>query len=146
MNEEYVAYADVDAYRQWTFTGEGEDLPLDLEKGLAAASRLFDHLPTVQAKFVLSRVSGTDEDSLRSALRDAVCAQVEYWVEIAGGEEVDFSQDILRPVYGGWTGVGEVTLPPYQIVSGRAVQVLMTAGWWSANPNRVGDRAGGYWG
>ncbi len=61
-----------------------EELPSQIEKLIKRASELIDY-------FTLNRIDNTNAEHLQAA-QNAVCAQVEYWVNI------DESVDIIGPL------------------------------------------------
>lgn len=112
-----VAYADTTALEEFT----GAAAPDGADRLLARASELVDD--RVRCTFDVDTTTSlpTDPD-IATALEQAVCAQVEYWVEV--GEEHDVE---------GLSGVGIAVgalrldeLPPE--LAPRARRILRTAG------------------
>lgn len=112
-----VAYADTTALEAFT----GTTVPTGADRMLERASELLDE--KVRRPFDVSTTTSlpTDED-VATAMEQACCAQVEYWVEV--GEESDIGGEFDRPI-----GVGHLTMghmPPE--LAPRAKRILRLAG------------------
>lgn len=109
------------------------DAPEDFDRLLERASELIDDYLRTAVYDVDDDGAPTDDDVI-AALRDATCAQVEFW--LAGDEE----DDILGPVQGFSLGGMQVqygagptrTLPYY--LAPRAARLLRNAGLYSGEP------------
>lgn len=92
----------------------------EAERLLARATELIDEV--VRLPFTVSTVTGLPTDStLAGALRDAVCAQVEQWLEV--GEEND-----VDGLAGTQVGIGAYSGLRAPKVAPRAVRFLGNAG------------------
>jgi len=117
-----------------TFTGASA--PVDATWLLLRASSLIDDYIRTAVYPVDADDFPTDTDDI-AALRDATCAQVEYWV--ASDEE----DDILGPVQGInlgdmalQYGAGENRVSPLYLAP-RAAQILRIAHLYSGQPVRL---------
>ncbi len=100
-----------------TYTGIPEsDLPDDSDRLLERASDIIDYL----VKIDYTESDYTDE------LRDATCAQVEYWLSM--GEEIDYTQFPHNFSIGSFSmgsGTGNQNINPY---APRMYRILLSAG------------------
>ncbi len=113
-----VAYATAEEYT--TFADVAADA--DVDRLLERASELIDD--TVRATFTISSSTSLPTDTtIAAAMRDATCAQVEYWVTEVG-EEHDIAGMGNRQVSIGHLSMDH--LPP--VVAPRARRFLSVAG------------------
>ncbi len=87
----------------------GADAPAQAERLLERAAELLDERVTVPFDVDTATQLPTDAD-VAAALRDASCAQVEYWLEL--GEEVDIIGQRGRIVVSGFQGEAPGRLAP----------------------------------
>lgn len=117
-----VAYATPDELAEFLRS----TAPADAQRLLERASEVVDE--KVRARFTIDQDTSlpTDEDTA-AALRDAACAQVEFWGEV--GEDHD-----LAGLFGSGVAVGNLRvdkLPPD--LAPRARRILLTAGLLDAS-------------
>lgn len=125
----YQAYATTEELSSFLGVAEGL-LPADASRLLLRASTLIDSIPTLR-NFSIDAVTGIPTDGdVAAAMRDAVCAQVEYWFEIGGGaQDPDVSgeaHDILR--LDGPQKIGSIEVPQLRRFAPRAVDILRAVG------------------
>jgi len=110
-----MIYATADQVAEY-LAKEASALPADIDRLLARASKMVDTR-------TLNRIDSTDADHL-SAAQEAVCAQIEYWIE--NNEETEFSGPIRSQMAGKtltvYAGNGNPRLAP------RAKDALLLAG------------------
>lgn len=117
-----AAYATTAELAAWL----GTDPPADAERQLRRASELLD--ATVYGAYSVDSVTGLPADPDAAAvLRDAACAQVEFWVEV--GEAHDFDGGA-----GGQISIGGLAMRRPSRLADRALDLLRTAGLM--NPGR----------
>ncbi|MEN6426106.1 MAG: hypothetical protein ABFE13_12125 [Phycisphaerales bacterium] len=101
--------------------------PNDLTRELLRASELIDDFIRTACYEVDDEGDPTDADDI-AALRDATCAQVEFW--LAGDEE----DDVLGPIKELKIGTVDA-IPAYvHVLAPRAARILRTAGLYSNSP------------
>ena len=119
-----AAYATTADLAAWL----GTDAPEDSERLLRRASELLD--ATVYGAYAVDSATGLPADpDAAAALRDAACAQVEFWVEVGEAHDLDGGA-------GSQVSVGGLAMQRPGRLSGRALDLLRTAGlmnpWRSA--------------
>jgi hypothetical protein len=115
-----VAYATGEQLADWL----GAAAPSDAERLLARASELID--ATLIAPFVVDEVTELpSDDDIAAALRDATCAQVEFWGEVGEANDID-------GLAGSPVSVGSYTGSRAPVVAPRAVRILANAGLMSS--------------
>ena len=119
-----AAYATTAQLAEWL----GTDAPADAERLLCRASELLD--ATVYGAYAVDSATGlpADPDAV-AALRDAACAQVEFWAEVGEAHDLDGGA-------GSQVSVGGLSMQRPGRLSARALDLLRTAGlmnpWRSA--------------
>ena len=118
-----MAWATVDELAAWM----PAELPADAERMLTRASELITYV----TRFAVYDVDTDDEPTdttVLAALRDATCAQVEYWAEVGEDEDVGGSvQGIsLGPLQVQY-GAGDNRVTP-TFLAPRAQRILSNAG------------------
>lgn len=122
-----VAYADADALTAYL----GTSAPADADRLLERASELLDD--KVRAAFDVDDDTDLPTDAdVATALEQAACAQVEFWLEV--GEEHDTAGEAHVGIAVGNLRVD--SLPPE--VAPRARRILRHAGLLNAAPEAVG--------
>jgi hypothetical protein len=121
MTAAYATPADLAAWL-------GTDAPEDSERLLRRASELLD--ANVYGAYAVDSATGLPADpDAAEALRDATCAQVEFWVEV--GEAHDLDGGARSQV-----SIGGLAMQRPGRLSARALDLLRTAGlmnpWRSA--------------
>lgn len=117
----YATTADLD-----NWLGTDQEAPTNAGRLLERASELVDEVVVVAYR-TDDNDDPTDAD-VAAALRDATCAQVEWWAEV--GEEADTAGEIQQVSIGSVQlgfGAGPNRLAP-AVVSRRTLRVLKTAG------------------
>ena len=119
-----AAYATTADLAAWL----GTDAPEDSERLLRRASELLD--ATVYGAYAVDSATGLPADpDAAAALRDAACAQVEFWVEVGEAHDLDGGA-------GSQVSIGGLAMQRPGRLSGRALDLLRTAGlmnpWRSA--------------
>ena len=119
-----AAYATTAELAAWL----GTDAPPDSERLLSRASELLD--ATVYVAYAVDSATGLPADpDAAAALRDAACAQVEFWIEVGEVHDLDGGA-------GGQVSIGGLSMRRPGRLSGRALDLLRTAGlmnpWRSA--------------
>ena len=119
-----AAYATTAELAAWL----GTDAPEDSERLLRRASELLD--ATVYGAYAVDAATGLPADSgAAAALRDAACAQVEFWAEVGEAHDLDGGA-------GSQVSIGGLAMQRPGRLSGRALDLLRTAGlmnpWRSA--------------
>jgi hypothetical protein len=117
MPAAYATSADLAAWL-------GGEAPADAARQLARASQLLD--ACVYGTFLIDSQTELPVDAhVAAALRDAACAQVEFWLEV--GEEHDIDGGAHRKV-----SVGGLAYERPARLADRALDVLRNAGLMSA--------------
>jgi len=119
MPPSYASPAELAAWLPDSIEVDGDTA--EVERLLARATQKMD--ATVRAAFTLDDDGLPVDEPVATALRDATCAQVEYWVREVG-EEHDVAGMGGRQV--ALTGLSMQSLPPD--VAPRARELLATAG------------------
>ena len=122
-------YATTSDLSEFVGVAEGE-LPPDTDRLLKRASTLIDTIPTLIA-FDIDDTTGIPTDGdVADAMKEAVCAQVEFWFEIGGGAQdpntVGEAHDILRLV--GDQKIGDAGIPGLKVIAPRAADILRSVG------------------
>lgn len=110
-----VAYAARADLASWL----GADAPAQAERMLERATELIDQYVTAPFDVDSTTTLPTDT-TVAAALRDAVCAQVEYWL-VGVGEESDIVGQRGTVTVAGFSGAAPVRVAP------RAKTILHTA-------------------
>ena len=119
-----AAYATTADLAAWL----GTDAPDDSERLLCRASDLLD--ATVYGAYAVDAATGLPADpDAAAALRNAACAQVEFWVEVGETHDLDGGA-------GSQVSVGGLAMQRPGRLADRALDLLRTAGlmnpWRSA--------------
>jgi hypothetical protein len=115
------AYADAADFTAWIAPATTTVAPAEIDRQLARASELLDH--TVTVPFAVDSGTNLPSDTdVADALRDAACAQVEYWQD--GGSECD---DIAGTA-GSEVRIGSYVGKVGPELAPRAERILHTAG------------------
>jgi hypothetical protein len=114
-----AAYATAADLAEWL----GTEAPADAERLLRRASELLD--ATVYGAYAVDSLTGLPADpDAAAALRDAACAQVEFWVEV--GEAHDIDGGARSQV-----SIGGLSLQRPGRIADRALDLLRSAGLMS---------------
>ena len=103
----------------------GTDAPSDADRQLTRASELLDKV--VLAAFAVDADGLPTDDVIKSAMRDACCAQVELWIEVGEDNDIDGMAGTKLQI-GGFQG----ERPPE--VAPRALRILGEAGQLASRP------------
>jgi len=112
------AYATADDLAAWL----GRDAPADADRLLARASALLDGV--VYVSFAVDESGLPCDVEAAAALRDAACAQVEFWLEVCEEHDIDGGA-------GTQVAVSGLSLQRPRRLADRALDVLRTAGLMS---------------
>lgn len=128
-----VAYATVSDLESFI----GGEAPDGVARLLERASEVIDGV--VRAPFDVDTTTDLPTDStVAAALRDATCAQIEFWAEV--GEEHDIDGSAGKSMSIGQLNISE--LPP--VLAPRARRALSNAGLMGLNPALPPDNAMGW--
>ena len=119
-----VAHATEQDLADWM--GEDQTVPTNAGRLLERASELVDEVVTV---FYRTDAQGDPvDDQVADALRDATCAQVEWWAKVGEDPDVDgaIQQVQIGSVQIGY-GAGSNRIAP-AVVSRRTLRALRAAG------------------
>lgn len=119
-----MAYATTTDLNNWL--GTDQETPTNAERLLDRASELVDEVVVVA--YPVDDAGNPTDAAVTAALRDATCAQVEWWAEV--GEEADTAGEIQQVQIGSVQlgfGAGPNRLAP-AVVSRRTLRILKTAG------------------
>lgn len=120
-------YATASDLTAWT----GTAAPDDADRKLKRASEIID-AALLTAYYATDNTGAATDTVIVAALRDATCAQVEFW--LAGDEEDDVLgplQSIQLGSMGQTFGAGQNRVTPTDVAP-RAIRVLSNAGLLSA--------------
>jgi hypothetical protein len=117
-----VAYATPADLDQWLPVDAAID---DVDRLLARATELVDS--HVRAPFAVNRLTQLPSDAtVAAAMRDSVCAQVEFWLEVGEDHDVDGQA-------GKQVGIGQLSITSAPELSPRARRLLANAGLLTIN-------------
>lgn len=108
----------------------------DTDRLLLAASRRVD--AAVRAPYATDDDDLPTDDRVAAALRDATCAQVEFWLEVGEAADVDGLAGTTYSVPG-YSGTRTPKLGP------RALDALTSAGLTQIGGTRNGHHGGWWW-
>ena len=126
-----AAYAEVDDLQVW-LDQAAPDAPSEAaaERMLLRASELLDDNLRTALYAVDDDGMPTDEDVI-AALKEAACAQVEFW--FAGDEE----DDVLGPLVDLTIGTVKATPQAPLVLAPRAARILRAAGLYGIEPETL---------
>ena len=114
-----AAYATTAELAEWL----GADAPEDAERLLRRASELLD--AAVYGAYAVDSATGLPADpDAAAALRDAACAQVEFWTEVGEAHDLDGGA-------GSQVSIGGLSMQRPGRLARRALDLLRTAGLMS---------------
>lgn len=129
-----VAYATVDELH--SYVSASADLGDEADRWLERASELIDD--TVRASFAVDDTTNLPTDTaVIAAMRDATCAQIEFWLEVGEDHDVEGLADRQVSIH----GLSLQALPPE--LAPRARRIMRTAGLLNSSAIAT-DRVVGY--